>query len=81
MGRAQLGLQNIQFAEKAFVRAVQLSPGGMSKAHYFLAGIYWGEKQYQKAADELEKYLKLEPNAKDADQTRKAIADLRIKQN
>jgi tetratricopeptide (TPR) repeat protein len=49
--------------------------------HYYLGGIYWGEKQYQKAADELEKYLSIEPNAKDADQTRKAIEQLRTKSN
>lgn len=81
MGRAQMGLQNVQFAEKAFVRAIEVSGGGLPKAHYYLGGIYWSERQYLKAADELEKYLKLEPNAKDADQTRKAILELRSKQN
>src|ERR1044072_8973296 len=50
-------------------------------AHYYLGGIYWSEKQYQKAADELEKYLTIDPKAKDADQTRKAIQELRTKQN
>jgi tetratricopeptide (TPR) repeat protein len=51
------------------------------KAHFYLGGIYWGEKQYKKAADELEKYLAIDPNAKDADQTRKAIEQLRSKEN
>jgi Tfp pilus assembly protein PilF len=50
-------------------------------AHYYLGGIYWSEKQYKKAADELEKYLQIEPNAKDADQTRKTIQQLRTKEN
>ena len=50
-------------------------------AHYYLGGIYWGEKQYKKAADELEKYLVIEPNAKDADLTRRAIQQLRSKEN
>jgi Flp pilus assembly protein TadD len=81
MGRAQMGLQNMQFAEKAFVRAIALSEGKLGRAHYYLGGIYWGDRQYKKAADELEEYLKLEPNAKDADQTRKAILELRSKQN
>ncbi len=48
-------------------------------AHYYLGGIYWSEKQYKKAADELEKYLQIDPNAKDAEQTRKAIQELRTK--
>lgn len=50
-------------------------------AHYYLGGLYWGEKQYKKAADELEKYLALEPNGKYADQTRRAIPQLRTKEN
>lgn len=49
--------------------------------HKYLGGIYWGKKQYQQAAEELEKYVKLVPDAKDADQTRKAISDLRSRQN
>ncbi|HEV7643567.1 MAG TPA: tetratricopeptide repeat protein [Pyrinomonadaceae bacterium] len=48
-------------------------------AHYYLGGIYWSEKQYKKAVDELEKYLQIDPNAKDAEQTRKAIQELRTK--
>lgn len=49
--------------------------------HRYLGGIYWSKKQYRMAADELETYVKLLPNAKDADQTRKAILDLRNRQN
>lgn len=81
MGIAQMQMQNLLHAEKALSRAVQLNGGKYSKAHLLLGGIYWSEKKYKQAVDELEKYLKLEPNAKDADQTRKAIAELRTKQN
>jgi tetratricopeptide (TPR) repeat protein len=81
MGKAQMQMQNLQYAEKAFSRTLELSSGNHSKAHYLLGGIYWSEKKYRMAADELEKYLKLEPNAKDADQTRKTITELRSKQN
>ena len=49
--------------------------------HYYLGGIYWSEKQYKKAADELEKYLTLDPNAQNADKTRKTIAELRTKES
>jgi Flp pilus assembly protein TadD len=49
--------------------------------HRYLGGIYWKKKQYRMAADELEKYVRLAPDAKDADQTRKTILDLRSRQN
>jgi Tfp pilus assembly protein PilF len=49
--------------------------------HKYLGGIYWGQKQYKLAAEELEKYIQLAPNAKDADQTRKAIQDLKKQAN
>lgn len=49
--------------------------------HRYLAGIYYRKKQYQTAADELEKYVRLMPNAKDADQARKTIQELRSMQN
>ena len=81
MGKAQLQMQNIQYAEKALTHAIDLNGGKHSKSHYLLGGIYWSEKKYKQAADELEKYLKLEPEAKDAEQTRKTISDLRSRQN
>jgi Tfp pilus assembly protein PilF len=69
-------------AKNAFESAEKLkSDKDYPKAHYYLGGIYWGEKQYKKAADELEKYLIIDPHAKDADQTRKAIEQLRSKEN
>jgi Flp pilus assembly protein TadD len=49
--------------------------------HRYLGGIYWKKQQYRMAADELEKYVRLAPDAKDADQTRKTIRDLRSRQN
>jgi tetratricopeptide (TPR) repeat protein len=81
MGKAQLNMQNMMYAERAFSRAIELSGGNHSKAHYLLGGVYWSEKKYQQAAEELEKYLKLEPDAKDAEQTRKTISELRNRQN
>jgi Tfp pilus assembly protein PilF len=37
-------------------------------------------KRYKEAADELEKYLQLDPKAKDAEQIRSTIKELRSKQ-
>jgi Tfp pilus assembly protein PilF len=48
-------------------------------AHKFLGGLYMGSKN-PKAADELEKYLKLDPKAPDAERIKGTIKDLRSKQ-
>ena len=43
----------------------------------YLGGIYWRNKKYREAADELEKYVKLEPKAPDAGKIRGTIKTLR----
>lgn len=64
-------------AEKELQRAVTLGADQVVLAHYYLAGIYWRNGEHRRAADELETYLKLAPNAPDAERTRAAIKDLR----
>lgn len=44
-------------------RAVKLGDEEVSLAHYYLGGIYWGWREYQRAADELETYLRLTSQA------------------
>jgi Tfp pilus assembly protein PilF len=66
-------------AEKELQRAIQLGGDQIATAHYYLAGIYWRNGQHRRAADELETYLKLAPNAPDADRTRATIKDLRAR--
>lgn len=46
-------------------------------AHRYLGGLYQAAHKNKEAADELEKYLKLDPKAKDADRIKQSIADLR----
>jgi tetratricopeptide (TPR) repeat protein len=48
-------------------------------AHRYLGGIYWGNKEYKKAADQFELYLKANPKAEDAEKLKGAIKDLRQK--
>ncbi len=48
--------------------------------HRYLGGIYLAKNQYKLAADELEVYLKLSPNIKDAEKIRQLIAESRNKQ-
>lgn len=81
MGLTQLKLGRIDIAEQAFRRAIEVGDQQAGMAHYMLGGIYWSVKRYKDAANELEIYLKLEPNAKDADKTRASIVELRSKQN
>ena len=66
-------------AEKALLRAITLAGNQLSQAHYILGGIYWRKKEYKRAAEELETYLKLVPNTPDAERIRATIKDLRSK--
>jgi len=52
----------------------------VAPAHRYLGGIYWGNKDYRRAADEFELYVKLAPKAADAAKIRDIIKDLRSKQ-
>jgi Carboxypeptidase regulatory-like domain/Tetratricopeptide repeat len=48
--------------------------------HKYLGGLYMSGHKNQQAADELEKYLKLDPKAADADRIKGTIKELRSKQ-
>ena len=52
----------------------------LAKAHYYLGGIYWGNREYSRAADELETYLRLAPHAPEAAKVRETIKELRSKE-
>jgi regulator of sirC expression with transglutaminase-like and TPR domain len=58
-----------------------ISNGGddLALAHKYLGGLYLGSKN-PKAVDELEKYLRLDPKAADAERIKGTIKDLRSKQ-
>ena len=72
-------LRSYQEAEKELVRAIELGGNQLGLAHRYLGGIYWGKRQYGRAADELETYLRLTPNAQDADRVGRTIKELRSK--
>lgn len=67
-------------AQRELEAAVTSGKEEVAMAHRYLGGIYWGQKDHKRAADELELYLKLEPKAADAERTRAAIKELRSKQ-
>jgi len=72
-------LRNLIEAEKELRRAIDLAGTQLGLAHYYLGGIYWGRGAYKLAADELETYLRLTPNAQDAERVRGTIKELRSK--
>lgn len=79
LGINLIHLRNYVEAEKELQRAISLSANELHLAHYYLGGIYWGNKEYQRAADELEKYLR-DPKATEAGRVRATIRELRAKQ-
>jgi tetratricopeptide (TPR) repeat protein len=73
--------QNLDEAQKELELGEKLAgEKSYPQLHKMLSGIYWEKKQYKMAADELEKYLQLSPNVKDAEKIRQVIKDLRSRQ-
>lgn len=66
-------------AQKELETAVGSGKDEVAQAHRYLGGVYWGNKDYKRAADEFEVYLKLVPKAADAEKIRGFIKDLRSK--
>ncbi len=63
-------------AEKELLLAIQGSKQ-LGLAHYYLGGLYWRKHDYPRAVEALETYLRLTPDAADADRVRATIKDLR----
>jgi Tfp pilus assembly protein PilF len=79
LGAALARQKSLDEAERELQQAVKLSNGQAGLAHKYLGGIYWARQDKKRAADELEKYLKLTPKAADAEQIRGTIRELRGK--
>jgi Tfp pilus assembly protein PilF len=80
-----LGLTLIRFrayeeAQKELELAISNGGENLALAHKFLGGVYISTHKNKEAADELEKYLKLDPKASDADHIKETIKGLRGKQ-
>jgi tetratricopeptide (TPR) repeat protein len=69
--------RNYVDAEKELRRAIDLGGNQLGLAHKYLGGIYWGRREYRLAVEELETYLRLTPNAQDAERVRGTIMELR----
>jgi tetratricopeptide (TPR) repeat protein len=79
LGLTLAHLHNDAEAEKEFKSAIDSSGNQLGLAHYYLGGLYWRRSDFRRAADELEAYLHLTPNAQDADRVRETIKELRSK--
>ena len=66
-------------AAKEQVTITDSKSGEVGLAHRYLAGVYLERRQYKRAANELEAYLKLVPKASDAGLTRQKIKELRAR--
>lgn len=66
-------------AQKELEVAASTGKDEVAMAHRYLGGIYMGNKDYKRAADEIETYLKLSPKAPDADKLQEVVKNLRSK--
>ena len=79
LGIALIGEKKSAEAQPELEAAANSNAPEVAKAHYYLGGIYWANREYGPAADELETYLKLVPKAPEADKVRQTIKELRSK--
>lgn len=79
LGLTLTHLHNDAEAEKEFKSAIESSGNHLGLAHKYLGGLYWRKSDYRRAADELEAYLRLTPNAHDAERVRETVKQLRNK--
>jgi tetratricopeptide (TPR) repeat protein len=74
--------KNYDIAQKAFEKAKELKrEKDYPLLHRYLGGIYEVKKLRKQAVEELETYLRLQPQAKDAERIRRTIADLKADQS
>lgn len=72
--------KNYDIAQKALEKAKELKGDrDYPLLHRYLGGIYEAKKLNKQAVEELETYLRLKPDAKDAERIRRTIADLKTK--
>lgn len=80
LGLLLIKLKRYEEARTELETAIKNGGANLALAHKFLGGLYMNERRNKEAADELEKYLQLDPKATNADQIRGTIKELRGKQ-
>ena len=80
LGVMYIEKKNLDIAQKALETAKELKGSkSFPLLHKYLGGVYMAKNLNTKAADELEAYLKQDPNAKDADRVKATISELKKK--
>ena len=79
-GRALIGLHRLEEAEKELQRALTLGGDQAVNSHRYLGAVYMQLGDDPRAIKELQEYLRLQPNVKDAEQIRQIIRELSAKQ-
>lgn len=79
LGIALMHQKKLDEAQKELEIAVSSKNSEIAVAHRYLGGIYWANRDYKRAAEQLETYIKLAPNASDADKIKQSIKELRKK--
>lgn len=77
LGRCLTSLERYDEAEKELNSAITVGGGEMIEAHRMLASLFIAKGDDRRAADELEIYLRLAPEAPDAAKLRQIIRQLR----
>ena len=79
LGMALLKTKRYEEAQKELQLTISNGGENIALVHKYLGGLYLNAHQNTAAADELEKYLNLDPKAADADRIKGTIKELRAK--
>jgi Flp pilus assembly protein TadD len=80
LGLTLISLKRYPDAQTEFEATIANGGENLALAHKYLGGLYMSAKKNREAAEHLEKYLKLDPKAPDAERIKGTIKDLRDKQ-
>jgi tetratricopeptide (TPR) repeat protein len=79
LGLTLVGVKRYDEAQHELETAISTGGENLAQAHRYLGGLYMSHHRNKEAADELEKYLALDPKAPDAQRVRGTIKELRAK--
>ena len=79
LGLTLVGTKKYDEAQHELETAISTGGENLGQAHRYLGGIYWSKHDNKRAIDEFEAYLRLTPNAPDAERVRGTIKELRAK--
>jgi tetratricopeptide (TPR) repeat protein len=79
LGYANLSLNHYELAKRELQQALKLGADSVVRARVYLAEVFAHEQKFKEAADEIRTYLRIRPEAADAESLRKLEADWRAR--